>query len=178
MSVTDELALANSSGSSSTSAGADDDKPTVTLETSPKQHEPEIRLPRRDGREPRASRGDGDSLDLDWPGNRVAVRDQRFDVDLDRLADHRQRLLAGFALARTPGRAGTATLNPPSASGVSTISYSREVDIGSASPPEAGLMAILRVVVAGATRESNRRLEFHAYRGRGHLIGPLRNPRK
>jgi hypothetical protein len=29
------------------------------------------------------------SFDLDWPGNRVVVRGQRFDVDLDRLADHR-----------------------------------------------------------------------------------------
>ncbi len=47
------------------------------------------RLALRDGREPAASRGDGDSLDLDRPGDRVAVRDERFDVDLDRLADHR-----------------------------------------------------------------------------------------
>ncbi len=47
------------------------------------------RLARCDRREPAASRGDGDSLDLDRPGNGVAVRDERFDVDLDRLADHR-----------------------------------------------------------------------------------------
>lgn len=75
------------------------------------------------------SRDDGDSLDLDRPGDGVAVRDERFDIDPDRLADHRQGLLAGFALARA---AGTATLNPPSPSGVSTTSYLREVDIGSA----------------------------------------------
>ena len=51
-------------------------------------------------------RGDGDSLDLDWSGNRVAVCDERFDVELDGLADHPQRLLAGLRLARAAGEGG------------------------------------------------------------------------
>ena len=64
--------------------------------------------------------------------------DERCDVDLDRLADHRYRASSRVSpWLVQPGRAGTATLKPPSASGVSTTSYSREVDIGSAYPPGA-----------------------------------------
>lgn len=47
------------------------------------------RLARRDGPGAAASLRDGDSLDLDRSGNGVAVRDEGFDVDLDRLADYR-----------------------------------------------------------------------------------------
>lgn len=62
------------------------------------------RLARRDGREPRRLRGDdGDSLDLYRPGDWVAVRDERLDVDLDRLADHRKGLFAGLALTHAAG---------------------------------------------------------------------------
>jgi hypothetical protein len=78
-------------------------------------------IPRPETRWSRASAGaagsrdDGNSLDLDWPGHGVAVRNERFDVEFNRLADHRWGLFAGLALGSRSrgGRGGyaeTATL--------------------------------------------------------------------
>src|SRR4051812_6989005 len=51
-----------------------------------------------------ASGRNGDALDLDRARNRIAVWLERFEVELDRLADHRERFLSGRTLADAAGQ--------------------------------------------------------------------------